>query len=153
MNFIVRNTDSAVALWAELDAAVEQKKPIVIFNWSPNFIEKKYEGKFVEFPKYDPQCTTDPSWGINPMKLYDCGNPAKGYLKIGVNKDFKKNHPRVYKVAKKINFSNSDIDFMATYVDAGVYVDSTTDVFTLKVSSAAQQWLKDHKSKWENWIE
>ena len=143
MNFIVKNTGSAGAIWAELDAAVEQKKPIVIFNWSPNFIEKKYEGKFVEFPKYDSQCTVNPSWGINPMKLYDCGNPAKGYLKLAVNKDFKKNHPKAYKVAKQINFSNSDINIMANYVDTG----------GLEISSAAQQWLKDHKSKWKNWVE
>ena len=89
MNFVVRNAGSAGAIWAKLDAAVTQKKPVVIFNWSPNFIGAKYEGKFVEFPKHDPKCTSDASWGVNPNALYDCGNPASGYLKIG-NRKFRK---------------------------------------------------------------
>ena len=142
MNFIVKNVDSAGAIWAELDAAVKQKKPIVIFNWSPNFIGAKYAGKFVNFPKYDPQCETNASWGINPNALYDCGNPANEHLKLAVNVDFKKNHPKAYKVIKKMNFSSSDIDKMANYVD--------TD--GLEVSHAAEQWLKDHKKKWSKWV-
>ena len=142
MNFIVKNVDSAEAIWAELDAAVKQKKPIVIFNWSPNFIGARYAGKFVEFPKYDPQCKTNVSWGINPNAFYDCGNPANEHLKLAVNADFKKNHPKAYKVIKKINFSTSDIDKMANYVD--------TD--GLEVSHAAEQWFKDHKKKWSKWV-
>ena len=70
------------------------------------------------------------------------GNPASGYLKIGVNKDFEKNHPKAFNIAKQMNFSGPDIDKMANYVD--------TD--GMEIPEAAQQWLKDHKSKWEKWI-
>jgi len=142
MNFIVKNVDLISDLWAELDTAVKEKKPVVIFNWRPNFVVAKYAGKFVEFPKYDPKCTTDPSWGVNPNALYDCGNPTNGWLKLAVNADFKKNHPKAYKVVKQINFSSSDISKMANYVK--------TD--GLEVTVAAQQWLKDHEQKWSNWI-
>ena len=134
---------SAGAIWAALDAAVAKKKPIVIYNWSPNFVGEKYIGKFLEFPEYDPKCTEDPSWGVNPNALYDCGNPANGYLKLAVNKDFKNNHPKGYKLIKQMNFSGSDIDKMAYYVDAE----------GLSVSTAAKKWLAVHKSKWNNWIE
>ena len=105
MNFMVKNAGSADAIWAELDAGVAQGKAVVVFNWSPNFVGAKYPGKFVEFPKHDPKCTTDPSWGINKTALYDCGNPAEGYLKLAVNADFKKNHPKGYKVLKQMNFT------------------------------------------------
>ena len=142
MNFEVRNAGSAGAIWAELDAGVAQSKPVVIFNWSPNFIGAKYPGKFVEFPTHDPKCTTDASWGVNPNALYDCGNPASGYLKLAVNKDFSKNHPAGYKVLKQMNFSGPDIDKMANYVD--------TD--GLEVPAAAQKWLDEHESKWSNWV-
>ena len=98
--------------------------------------------KFVEFPKYDEKCTTDPSWGVNPTALYDCGNPANGYLKFAVNKDFKKNHPKGYKVIKQINFSGPDIDKMAYYMDTE----------GLEVKAAAQKWLAEHKSKWSKWV-
>lgn len=143
MNFIVRNKKSAGYIWKELDKAVEENKPIVIFNWSPNFVGAKYEGKFVEFPKHHPKCTTDPSWGFNPNALYDCRSSADGSsLKLAVNIDFKKNHPKAYKLVKKINFSNLDIDKMANYVD--------TD--GLKVKEAAQKWLDEHKFKWSKWV-
>jgi len=142
MNFEVRNAGSAGAIWAELDAGVAQNKPVVIFNWSPNFIGAKYPGKFVEFPTHDPKCTTDASWGVNPNALYDCGNPASGYLKLAVNKDFSKNHPAGYKLLKQMNFSGPDIDKMANYVD--------TD--GLEVPAAAQKWLDEHESKWSNWV-
>ncbi len=142
MNFMVKNAGSADAIWAELDAGVAQGKAVVVFNWSPNFIGAKYPGKFVEFPKHDPACTKDPAWGINKTALYDCGNPASGYLKLAVNADFKKNHPNGYKLMKQMNFSGPDIDKMANYKD--------TD--GLEVSAAAQKWLDDHKSKWEPWV-
>ena len=142
MNFEVRNAGSAGAIWAELDSGVAQNKPVVIFNWSPNFIGAKYPGKFVESPTHDPKCTTDASWGVNPNALYDCGNPASGYLKLAVNKDFSKNHPAGYKVLKQMNFSGPDIDKMANYVD--------TD--GLEVPAAAQKWLDEHESKWSNWV-
>ena len=142
MNFMGKNAGSADAIWAELDAGVAQGKAVVVFNWSPNFIGAKYPGKFVEFPKHDPACTKDPAWGINKTALYDCGNPASGYLKLAVNADFKNNHPNGYKLLKQMNFSGPDIDKMANYKD--------TD--GLEVSAAAQKWLNDHKSKWEPWV-
>lgn len=143
MNFIVKNMASAGAIWSELDSAAKENRPIVLFNWSPNFIGEKYKGKFIEFPKFDQKCTTDPSWGVNSNALYDCGNLSNGYLKLAVNIDFKKNHPRAYKVVKKINFSNTDLNKMSNYVD--------TD--GLDISSAAQLWLEENKKKWAKWIE
>lgn len=142
MNFIVKNVNSVNSIWSELEEAVKKMEPIVIFNWSPNFIGAKYAGKFVEFPKYDPKCITDPSWGINPKALYDCGSPSNNYLKLAVNADFKKNHPKAYKVIKQMNFSSSDINNMANYID--------TD--RLQATAAAQKWLEDHKEKWSKWV-
>ena len=142
MNFVVKHASSAGAIWAELEGAVARNDPIVIYNWSPNFVGAKYAGKFIEFPKYDPKCTTDPSWGVNPEALYDCGNPTNGYLKLAVNKDFKKNHPKGYELIKQINFSVSDINMMAYYMDTK----------GLEAQFAAQKWLDEHKFKWSKWL-
>ena len=120
MNFTIKNFESSSATWAELDEAVKQRKPIVIFNWSTNFVGSKYNGKFVEFFDYEPK-----------------------HLKIALNLNFKKNHPNAYKVIKKINFSNPDINKMANYME--------TD--GLELSHAVEQWFKDHKKKWSKWIE
>ncbi len=88
MNFQEVPVGQAATLWAELQAAYDRKEPVVIFNWTPNFIEAKFEGQFVEFPTYEPACLTDPKWGSNPDAVYDCGAPAKGYLKKAGSKSF-----------------------------------------------------------------
>jgi len=143
MDFVVKHVSSVGALWAELDMAISQKKPIVVYNWIPNFVSEKYSGKFIKFPSYDIRCTTDPSWGLNPSALYDCGNPESSYLKLAVNKDFEKNHPKGYALIKQINFTGQDINKMAYYVDA----------LGLEVSIAVQKWLTEHKSKWSRWVQ
>ena len=81
MDFVVVNAGSAAALWAEIGAAEKDKRPVVVFNWTPNFAEAVWPGEFVEFPEWVEGCDKDPSVGVNPNALYDCGNPAKGYLK------------------------------------------------------------------------
>ena len=54
MNFQEVPVGQAATLWAELQAAYDRKEPVVLFNWTPNFIEAKFEGQFVEFPTYEP---------------------------------------------------------------------------------------------------
>ena len=143
MNFVVKNAGSAAAIWAELAAGIKQNKPVVIFNWTPNFIEALYEGEFVEFPAYSPECYKDPAWGMNKEALYDCGSPTGGYLKIGVSHGFKENHSKAYEVASKINFNNLDVAKQSNYVD--------TD--GMEVEAAADRWLEEHKDKWQVWIQ
>ena len=81
MNFTVINAGSAAALWAEIAAAEKDKKPVVVFNWTPNFAEAVWPGEFVEFPEWEDGCDKDPTKGPNKEALYDCGNPADGYLR------------------------------------------------------------------------
>ena len=47
MNFQVVNAGSAAALWAEIGAAEADRKPVVVFNWTPNFAEAVWPGEFV----------------------------------------------------------------------------------------------------------
>lgn len=143
MNFVVKNAGSAAAIWAELESGIKQNRPVVLFNWTPNFIEALYEGKFVEFPAHDPKCTEDASWGINPDMKYDCGNPTGGYLKIGVSHQFKDEHPKAFAVAQQINFTNLDVAQQSNYVD--------TD--GMEVSAAADRWLAENEDRWQTWIE
>lgn len=142
MDFQVVNAGSAAALWAELEAASKTKQPIVLFNWTPNFIEAMYDGKFIEFPEYDPACKDDPSWGMNKDKTYDCGNPKDGYLKIGVNEELPERAPEAYAVIQNINFSNLDIAVMA----------KLADVDGMEPEEAADKWLADNEAKWKSWL-
>jgi glycine betaine/proline transport system substrate-binding protein len=142
MNFEVVNAGSASALWAELDAASRREEPIVLFNWTPNFIEALYEGSFVEFPDHAAECQTDPSWGINPDMTYDCGNPKGGYLKIGVWEEFPDKWPTAYRILQNINFDNLDVAVMA----------KLADIDNMEPEEAADKWLADNEAKWQAWL-
>lgn len=143
MNFQEVPVGQAATLWAELQAAYDRKEPIVLFNWTPNFIEAKFEGEFVEFPKYEPACLTDPAWGQNPDAVYDCGAPANGYLKKAASPDFEKKWPKAFAVIKKVNFTNPQIAAAAAMVD----------VEGLTPEDAAKKWIAENEATWKTWLE
>ena len=143
MNYQEVAVGQAATLWAELQAAYDRKEPIVLFNWTPNFIEAKFEGQFVEFPTYEPACLTDPKWGSNPDAVYDCGAPAKGYLKKVGSKQLAEKWPKAAAILKKVNFTNPQIAAAAAMVD----VDGMTP------EDAAKKWIAENEATWKAWIE
>jgi len=109
---------------------------VVVFNWTPNFAEAVWPGEFVEFPEWVDGCDTDPSVGPNPDALFDCGNPAKGYLKKAAWDGMKDKWPHAYCALGKISFTNPQIAEMAKLVD--------TD--ELEPEEAAVEWLAANRS-------
>jgi glycine betaine/proline transport system substrate-binding protein len=142
MDFTVVNAGSAAALWAELSAAEKRGQPIVLFNWTPNFIEALYDGKFVEFPEYVEGCKDDPSVGPNPEMTYDCGNPADGYLKKAAWDGMADKWPGAFAVLQKIEFTNEQIAEMAKLVDIDEY----------EPDEAALVWMEENEEVWQPWI-
>ena len=141
MDFIVENAGTAGALWAALEAASANQEPVVIFNWTPNFVEAMYDGKFIEFPEFADECRTDASWGLNPETTHDCGNPKNGYLKLGVWSGFPDKWPTAYAAVQKMNFTNLDIAQLAMYVD----------IDGMEPEDAAALWLADNCARWTGW--
>jgi len=119
------------------------RSSIVLFNWTPNFIEAVYEGKFIEFPEYADGCKDDPSWGTNAEMTHDCGNPKDGYLKIGVWNGMPDKWPNAYAITQQINFTNADIAVMA----------KLADIDGMEPEEAADKWLADNEAKWKAWVE
>jgi len=142
MDFIVENAGTAGALWAALDAASANQEPVVIFNWTPNFVEAMYDGKFIEFPEFADECRTDASWGLNPETTHDCGNPKDGYLKLGVWSGFPDKWPNAYKVVQRMNFTNLDVAQFAMYVD----------IDGMEPEDAAAKWLADNADRVDAWV-
>ncbi|WP_299848213.1 ABC transporter substrate-binding protein [uncultured Roseovarius sp.] len=142
MDFVVINAGSAAALWAEIGAAEADKKPVVVFNWTPNFAEAVWPGEFVEFPAWEDGCDKDPAVGPNPDALYDCGNPATGYLKKAAWDGMAEKWPSAYAVLEKVSFTNPQIAEMAKKVD----------VDELEPDEAAEIWLDENEDVWKGWI-
>ena len=143
MDFEIVNAGSAAAIWSELASASERGDPIVHFNWTPNFIEAVYDGKFVEFPEFSDACRKDPSWGSNSDLTHDCGNPAAGYLKKLAWDGMPAKFPGAFATLVDIHFSNAQIAEMAKLVD----------IDEMEPEAAAEKWLADNESLWKGWTE
>ncbi len=142
MDFRVKVLADGDALWEVLGEAMAQQKPIVLFNWTPNWVELKYPGKFVEFPAYAPECETDPEWGINPEFTYDCGNPKGGWLKKAAWSGMAETWPCAARTLQKIRFTNKQI------ADASLLV----DINGMSPEEAAVVWLQQHPEISQTWI-
>lgn len=142
MDFVVHTVEKGDDLWVELEKAVKLQKPIVLFNWTPNWVESRYQGKFVEFPEYHRQCETESSWGINSEFLYDCGNPKGGWLKKAASHQLKNNQQCAFTTLQNISFTNQQIASVSALVD----------VEKLTHHQAATQWLKNNTQIWQAWI-
>lgn len=142
MDFQVRVLSKGDDLWVELKKAYAAQKPIILFNWTPNWVESRYAGAFVEFPKYSLTCETDPSWGVNKNFLYDCGNPKGGWLKKAAAISFKKNYPCAYETLKNISLNNPQIALLSALVD----------IDQMSYQAAAKQWENSNSLLLESWI-
>ena len=142
LNYTVVNAGSAAALWAEIAAAEKDKKPIILFNWAPNFAEAVWPGEFVNFPEWVDGCDVDPAVGPNPDATFDCGNPANGYLKIAAWDGMKDKWPAAYAILQKVSFTNAQIAQMAKLVD----------IDEMEPEDAAAKWLEDNADVWKPWM-
>ena len=142
LNFKVQRVKKADDLWRHLQKATKNRQAIVLFNWTPNWIEAVYPGKFIEFPTFSPECETDPSWGVNPNFHYDCGNPRAGWLKKAAWIHMPNRWPCAYQTLTQISFDNSTIAEVASWVD----------YHGMNEVDAAKRWLYENKSLWQSWI-
>ncbi|NQV99702.1 MAG: ABC transporter substrate-binding protein [Rhodospirillales bacterium] len=138
LGFRVDVVEKADDLWVELKKAVASKKPVVLFNWSPNWVEDRFDGKFVEFPDYDARCATDASWGVNKDRTFDCGNPKNGWLKKIAWKGLDDTWPCAAAILRDLDFTNAMISHLAALVDA----DGLTH------DQAAAKWVAENKPLW-----
>ncbi|WP_157619191.1 ABC transporter substrate-binding protein [Psychromonas aquimarina] len=142
MDFKVQLLSTGNKLWKELDKAFKKKQPIVLYNWTPNWISSHYQGRFIEFPEYSPECETDPAWGINKKYLYDCSNPPGGWLRKAAWSGMQAKWSCAYQTLQNISFDNNQIAALAALVDI--------DKLTYK--QAAEYWLTNNKAVWQQWI-
>jgi glycine betaine/proline transport system substrate-binding protein len=142
LDFKIDAVTQADDLWKALETAKANNQPIVLFNWTPNWVEAVYEGRFVEFPSYDPKCETDPQWGVNPEYLYDCGNPKDGWLKKAAWSGMPAQWSCAFETLQLINFDNKTIATVAAWVDFD----------KMSHQDAAKRWLGENKSTWQQWI-
>lgn len=137
LNFVINRVEDDKALFALLSDAVATKKPIVLLNWLPNWMNKHIKGQFVEFPTHSPECEQDPNWGINPDFTHDCGNPKSGWLKKAMWPGLDNYAPCVARLTREISFSKAMLEDAADWV----FSQGLTE------QQAAQRWLEKYQNQ------
>ena len=112
----------------------------MLWIYSPHWAPAKYQGEWIEFPKHEPACYTDPKWGTNPNKAYDCGKPSGEIWKYGWA-GMKDKWPVAYKVAKAYEIDTKELNAMSGQVD--LEGKSMEDV--------AAKWIADNEATWRAW--
>lgn len=141
MDFEVVHAGTDAALFAELQSAYERKAPIVLWLYSPHWAPEKYEGKYVEFPPYEPACYTDPAWGENPDAAYDCGKPTGPIWKAGWA-GLEGKWPGAARIIRAFHVENPEMGEMIYKVD----VDGA------EIPTVVAEWMGANESVWQGWL-
>ena len=129
------------ALFAELESAYQRKAPILLWVYAPHWAPVKYEGEWVEFPKYTAECYNDPSWGSNPDAKYDCGKPRGPIWKVAWS-GLKDKWPGAHRAVTNFNITNDEMGAMVAAVD----LDGK------KVEDVVADWMAKNGDRWKGWI-
>jgi glycine betaine/proline transport system substrate-binding protein len=127
-------------MFAELQAAYERKAPIMMWVYSPHWAPAKFEGEWVEFPKYEDACYTDPAWGINPNATHDCGKP-EGWIKKMAWAEGEKKWPCAYQVVRNYVMDAKTLGTLA----------GETDLNGKSVTEVAKAWVDANEATWKPW--
>ena len=142
LDYEVVHAGTDAALFAELESAMQRKAPILLWIYTPHWAPIKYEGEWVDFPRYTDECYADPSWGLNPDMAYDCGKPRGWIKKVGWAGAAGK-WPKAVEAVRNFEISNQEMGEMVGQVDlAG-----------RSVEEVVAEWIAANESRWKAWTE
>ncbi len=139
--FQVIHAGTDAALFAELESAVQRQAPILLWIYAPHWAPAKYEGEWIEFPAYTPECYADPAWGINSDEAYDCGKPFGEIWKVAWS-GLAEKWPGAHAAIAAFNITNDEMGAMITKVD----LEGET------VEAVAAEWMAANADRWQGWI-
>jgi glycine betaine/proline transport system substrate-binding protein len=139
--FEVVHAGTDAALFAELESAYQRKAPIMLWVYAPHWAPVKYEGEWVEFPKYSAECYNDPAAGVNPDEKYDCGKPRGPIWKVAWA-GLKDKWPGAHKAIVAFELNNEEMGAMVAAVD----LDGK------KVEDMVAEWMANNEARWSEWI-
>ena len=141
LDYEVVHAGTDAALFAELESAVQREAPVLLWIYAPHWAPAKFQGEWVEFPAYEPDCYTDPKWGGNPDATHDCGKPTGPIWKAAWS-GFKDKWPHAYNAIKAFELGNDEMNAMITKVD----LEGQT------VDAVVAEWMTANEARWKEWI-
>lgn len=139
--FEVVHAGTDAALFAELESAYQRKAPILLWVYAPHWAQTKYQGEWVEFPKYEKACYEDAAWGSNAGAAYDCGKPRGPIWKVSWS-GLKDKWPGAHAAIKAFNVTNDEMAKMIADVD----------LEGKKLEDVVSGWMAENEARWSGWI-
>jgi len=142
LDYEVVHAGTDAALFAELESAYQRQAPVLLWVYVPHWAASRYEGSFIEFPAYTPECYSDPSWGINPDLAYDCGKP-RGPIWTVAWAGIEDQWPGAADVIRNYQISNEDMGALVAQIDLeGVSVEDAAAAWVAANAEAIQGWIQ-----------
>jgi glycine betaine/proline transport system substrate-binding protein len=140
--FEVVHAGTDAAMFAELESAYQRQAPIILWIYTPHWAPAKYKGEWVQFPEWTPECYSDPAWGSNPDKAYDCGKPHGEIYKYSW-KGFADKWPVAHKIAKNMKFTDDEMNQLIGQVDLDKKsLDEVADAWIAANGDKIKQWAQ-----------
>lgn len=125
---------SEAATVAELDSAVADKRPIVMYWWTPTAAAGKYNLVEVKLPEYTDGCADDPA-------TVACGYPADPLVKLASAK-LKDKNPAVWAMLEKVNITN----------EIQLELLPQVEIDQKPAAEVAAAWIAANESVWSAWF-
>ena len=126
-----------VARWSQL---VKQKKPVILYWYTPQYLNVQYHLVEVKLPARFKGCLDDEKTGGN-AKQYACAYDTYPLNKVFSAKFAKSGSP-AYAVLKRFSWTNNDQNTVAKWI-AGDHMNS---------DKAAQKWISANMAKVNKWL-
>jgi glycine betaine/proline transport system substrate-binding protein len=126
-----------VARWSQL---YKQRKPVIFYWYTPQFLNQQYELAEVKLPPRKPGCKDDAKSGGN-LEQYRCAYDVTIIKKV-FSKEFAESGSPAYDVLRKMKLTNEDQEEVAKAI-AGDKVDP---------DEAAKRWVEANQDKVQQWL-
>jgi glycine betaine/proline transport system substrate-binding protein len=127
-----------VARWTQL---YKQKKPVIFYWYTPQYLNAEYDLAEVKLPPIKPGCKEDAKAGGDPEQ-YKCEYTQTDIQKL-FSKEFAESGSPAYDVLSKMKLTNDDQDRVAQQI-AGEKVDP---------DKAGRDWVAKNADKVEAWMQ
>ncbi|MGI8422402.1 MAG: glycine betaine ABC transporter substrate-binding protein [Gaiellaceae bacterium] len=126
-----------VARWSQL---YKQKKAVIFYWYTPQYLNTKYQLSEVQLPKRFKGCNDDSKSG-GDVKQYRCAYDTTVIEKVFSSK-FAKSGSAAYPVLKRFSWTNHDQEVVAQWI-AGDHMNP---------DKAGKKWVSENKAKVAKWL-
>jgi glycine betaine/proline transport system substrate-binding protein len=140
LNLKVVYSGSERALIQALDDAFKRKDPLLLYFYTPHWVQRKYDLTEVQLPAYDEEC--EKSARERNGEGYDC-DYANDVLFKALSLRLEDKAPEAFRFLKKFNYTTDDQQEIAFLTDAR----------GMPIGEAADQWIAENPTVWRAWLQ